>query len=75
MNKGEVIKQVISEQNRESKSTYIPSTISQTPSEQLMPTISYKHLKNSYFLIKAHCSQVVPFYVTQLAAGSMQMIV
>lgn len=45
------------------------STISQSLAEQLRPTLSYKYLKNSYFLVRAHFSQLIPFYVTRVAAG------
>ncbi len=44
-------------------------SISQTLAEQLRPVLSYKHLHNCYFLIKAHCTRRIPFYVTRVAAG------
>jgi DNA polymerase V len=46
------------------------STISQSHAEQLRPTLSYRHLKNSYFLIRANFSRVIPFYATRVAAGT-----
>ncbi len=46
------------------------STISQSLAEELRPTLSYKDLKNSYFLVKARFARVIPFYVTRVAAGT-----
>jgi DNA polymerase V len=74
-NTGHAIKQIISKNNstyledNPPKGTYRLSTISQSLAAQLRPTLSYKHLQKGYFLIKAHCSRPIPFYVTRVAAG------
>ncbi|HEV2524578.1 MAG TPA: S24 family peptidase [Gammaproteobacteria bacterium] len=73
-----VIKQTISKSNsaplEDTQSNWTSlnmlSTISQSHAEQLRPTLSYKHLKNSCFLIRARFSRVIPFYVTRVAAGT-----
>jgi DNA polymerase V len=76
MDTGKVIKQKISKTNRmhtEEKAAsgaYRFSIISQSLAEQLRPTLSYKHLQKCYFLIRAHSSRVIPFYVTRVAAGT-----
>lgn len=56
--------------DNESQDTDMLSTISQVLAEKLRPTLSYKHLQDSYFLIKARCARLLPFYVTRVAAGT-----